>query len=272
MFSDAPLLANPRATNKLSIVHVVVVMGAVLLVALLGASFMAHRSHISVAALRPAFWLFDATWRVMAIVMVLVFATMACQGGARGMGLKTGWAIGRGILIGLGAIAIAWPLVFLGSGISVMVEKAVFHHNAPQNSLLKAAQHHPSPVVLALMVLSLCVLAPISEELFFRGLLQSYLSQLLANLRRYFVAPQTPAPMSPPAAIEPADRWGAIFMSSAVFAFAHGEPSAFVALFLLGVALGYVYERTGNLWTDITMHSAFNGVSLVATLTLHLGH
>ena len=221
--------------------------------------------------MQPAFWLVDSTWRLITIILVLAFAAKACQGGIDGVGMKSGGAIGRGILIGLGAIAVTWPLVFLGDGISVVVEKELWHRNAPENSLLKAVQHHPSPEILVLMTFSLCVLTPLSEELFFRGLVQSYLAQVLANLRGHLVLPQSAMESdgkSPQSAIRPADRWGAIFISSAFFALAHAEPSAFVALFLLGLALGYVYERTGNLWTDITMHSVFNGVSLFATLAL----
>ena len=271
VFSDAPLLIRPRDPNKFSIVHVVVVIAAVFLIGVLGAPFLSHRSHISVVAMQPAFWLLDSTWRLITIALVLTFAATACQGGIQGVGMKSGGSVWRGILIGLGAIAVAWPLVFLGDVISVTVEKALWHRNAPQNSLLKAVQHHPAPEILALMTFSLCVLAPLSEELFFRGLVQSYLAQVLANIRGHFVVPQSAGKFgekSRPTAIAPADRWGAIFISSAFFALAHAEPSAFVALFLLGVALGYVYERTGNLWTDITMHSVFNGVSLFATLAL----
>ena len=29
-------------------------------------------------------------------------------------------------------------------------------------------------------------------------------------------------------------------------------------IFLLALCLGYAYERTGNLWTTITMHALFN--------------
>jgi membrane protease YdiL (CAAX protease family) len=271
VFSDEPLLLRPRTPNKFSILHVLAVIAAVFLVGALGGGFIPDRSHISAAALHPAFWLVDSTWRVVAIFIVLAFAARVCQGGIDGVGMKSGGAIGRGILIGLGSIAVTWPLVFVGDGISVVVEKVLWHRIAPQNSLLKAVRHHPSPQVLALMAFSLCILAPLSEELFFRGLVQSYLVQVLAKLRSRFVGPRPAAgagtkPLR--VAISPADRWGGIFMSSLFFALAHGEPSAFVALFMLGLALGYVYERTGNLWTDMTMHSVFNGVSFFATLAL----
>jgi membrane protease YdiL (CAAX protease family) len=39
-----------------------------------------------------------------------------------------------------------------------------------------------------------------------------------------------------------------------------------VPLFLLSMCLGYIYQRTGNLWATITIHAAFNGVSVFAQL------
>jgi len=40
-------------------------------------------------------------------------------------------------------------------------------------------------------------------------------------------------------------------------------------IFFLGVCLGYVYERTGNLWATITMHAMFNLTSIY--LFVHYG-
>jgi len=37
-------------------------------------------------------------------------------------------------------------------------------------------------------------------------------------------------------------------------------------LFLLSICFGYVYERTGNLWSSMVIHAAFNGTSLLFAL------
>ena len=39
-------------------------------------------------------------------------------------------------------------------------------------------------------------------------------------------------------------------------------------IFVLSCFLGYAYERTGNLWTCIVIHAAFNGFSTLVYLTL----
>jgi len=42
------------------------------------------------------------------------------------------------------------------------------------------------------------------------------------------------------------------------------------AIFCLAIGLGYAYERTGNLWTCITIHCLFNSVStFIYLLTTH---
>jgi membrane protease YdiL (CAAX protease family) len=57
-------------------------------------------------------------------------------------------------------------------------------------------------------------------------------------------------------------RWIAIMLAGAAFAAMHGLDAAPI-IFVLALGLGYVYERTGNLWTAIVLHACFNGVQLV---------
>jgi membrane protease YdiL (CAAX protease family) len=39
-------------------------------------------------------------------------------------------------------------------------------------------------------------------------------------------------------------------------------------IFVLSCFLGYAYERTGKLWTSITIHAAFNALSTIVYLNL----
>jgi membrane protease YdiL (CAAX protease family) len=91
----------------------------------------------------------------------------------------------------------------------------------------------------ALLTLLAVVLAPLFEELFFRGF-------LFRGLARSWGWPI-----------------GAV-VSGAVFGAVHQQLTVFVPLFALGVALAWVYQRTGSLWTAITLHAVFNGLSVVA--------
>ena len=98
--------------------------------------------------------------------------------------------------------------------------------------------------LLPLIVVSAVVLAPVFEELIFRGCIQSSMKLML---KRHGL---TGAML-------------AIAVSSVIFALVHGEWWMMPPLFILSVGLGYAYERTGKLWVPIAVHAAFNAVSLI---------
>jgi hypothetical protein len=58
-------------------------------------------------------------------------------------------------------------------------------------------------------------------------------------------------------------RWAAVITTSAIFAAIHVEPAFLAPLFVLALGLGYVYERTGNLWVTITAHALFNTAQIM---------
>ena len=82
------------------------------------------------------------------------------------------------------------------------------------------------------------LLAPLFEELFFRGFLYKGLLHSLG-------------------------WWPAALGSAAIFSLAHLQMTVFVPIFALGLGLAWVYERTGSLWTSITMHAVFNGFAVL---------
>ena len=49
-----------------------------------------------------------------------------------------------------------------------------------------------------------------------------------------------------------------------IFGLAHLQLDVFVPLFALGFALAWVYQRTGSIWTSITLHAVFNCISVLA--------
>jgi hypothetical protein len=90
----------------------------------------------------------------------------------------------------------------------------------------------------ALFVVIAVIFAPLFEELFFRGF-------VFRGLRTSW------------------GWWPAALGSAAVFGAAHLQLTVFVPIFALGVALAWVYERTGSLWTSIAMHAVFNGLAVL---------
>jgi membrane protease YdiL (CAAX protease family) len=91
------------------------------------------------------------------------------------------------------------------------------------------------PVIVILLWIGAGVLAPIGEELFFRGMLQTF------------------------AAGRSRKTWLGIIVASTAFAMVHfTQPETLPALFVLGLILGVVYELTGSLIPPIAIHALFN--------------
>ncbi|MFW6218125.1 MAG: CPBP family intramembrane glutamic endopeptidase, partial [Verrucomicrobiota bacterium] len=94
------------------------------------------------------------------------------------------------------------------------------------------------PLAIVLLVLLAVVMAPIIEEIIFRGCLYRFLKSQTTLL---------------PAQI----------LSGAFFALVHGNLLSFVPLVLVGVLLARIYEASGNILTAMFFHAAFNGFSLL---------
>lgn len=56
--------------------------------------------------------------------------------------------------------------------------------------------------------------------------------------------------------------WGALLLSSVLFAVVHGEPLFFAPLIGLGFIFAYSYEKTSSLWVPIALHSFNNTLTL----------
>lgn len=80
------------------------------------------------------------------------------------------------------------------------------------------------------------VVAPIVEEIFFRGYL-------------YTVAKRF------------SDRFFAAIISSLIFALMHGSIHAVIPLFVLAMIMALLFEMTGSLWAPIALHMLFNGIT-----------
>jgi len=167
------------------------------------------------------------------------------HGITRGMGLTPRrWFVDsvRGVL----ALLAVYP-VCVGLGLL-----AAYLVPAPMQKLHPMLQLLQGPAVSAgwkwLVVATACLVAPVVEEVLYRGFLQT-------ALRRYFRG-----------------RWPAILIASALFAAVHVNPQTgdhlgdALPLFALAVALGYNYERTGRLHASILIHVLFNTVGVITVL------
>lgn len=91
----------------------------------------------------------------------------------------------------------------------------------------------------AMFILVAVVMAPLFEEIVFRG----FLFRGLANSWGWM--------------------WGAL-ASAAIFGGAHLQLDIFLPLAALGFVLAWAYHRTGSLWTCVTMHAIFNLIAVAA--------
>ncbi len=87
--------------------------------------------------------------------------------------------------------------------------------------------------------ITVCILAPIIEEILFRGI-------LLRGLLQKGISPII-----------------AIFLSSFLFGLAHMNPWQFLGAGLLGAVFGYVYYRTKSLWICMFLHALNNTISFI---------
>ncbi len=106
---------------------------------------------------------------------------------------------------------------------------------ADLQAILKALDGTTMGVVLK--VVAVVILAPLIEELLFRGYLQTALTEKV-NVHI------------------------AIWASAFIFSIVHLQPTAIPALMVLGAAFGYIYHRTGSLKTCILLHMVNNGLAL----------
>ena len=101
----------------------------------------------------------------------------------------------------------------------------------------QAAAVTPDPALFLPMLLQSALLAPICEELFFRGYLMG--------------------------AFAKAGRGRAMAAAALLFAAAHGVDAAFLPRFLLGCLLGGMARRTGSILAPMLMHGCYNAAVLL---------
>jgi len=169
--------------------------------------------------------------------------------------------------------------VKLGAWAALLVLPPVFLVSAMLNTLIK--YEHPvldiigaSPTAWSLAVLAITTVlwTPFFEEFTFRVLLQGGAEQVS---RRLNLSPSQLAEANEKSgdvvSVEELSLypWWPVFMCSGTFALLHlGQGAAAVPLFLLAMALGYLYRQTGRLGPSVIVHLILNGITIaIATFS-----
>ena len=140
---------------------------------------------------------------------------------------------------GIGGYMVALPLVLIVS----LINQQIWHGQGGSNPILSLALKAQDQVALTIFFLTASVMAPLYEEIMFRGF-------LLPSLTRYLPV------------------WGSIVLSGFLFAIAHLSLSEVLPLMTLGIILGFVYTKSKNLLAPMLLHSLWNSGTLISLFVL----
>jgi membrane protease YdiL (CAAX protease family) len=199
---------------------------------------------------------FSTVPHLTAFVAMLSFDVMAYGGSLTGLGLSLRQSR-RGLAVGVTYAVVFVPLVFGGMIVTEFVYQALAYEHPREHDLLRLLGESAEPWVRVVLAVGATVVAPLAEELLFRGHLQTILRRTLRWLARS-TNPSEPA--------QAWVAWGAIVLASLLFASVH-ERWSWPPIFLLSLCLGWSYERTGNLWVPVGVHAAFNTFSTLMFLS-----
>lgn len=146
--------------------------------------------------------------------------------------------------------AISWFVPMYGAGQAANIAVMAISFFIVQNR--SAVEDTLTPIVssgtgrgawyLAFLFIQMAVLAPVFEEYWFRGVIQSSLA--------------------------PYGNGFAILVSSLCFGMAHGNIHQFCYTAIVGICLGYVRYATGSLVPTMIMHAIFNSIAGIAIVAV----
>ncbi len=196
-------------------------------------------------------------------------------------------------------------LTFLGIYLPMIALQAALVHGLEwkyDHPLIKSVTETKDLLLFTLAGLAAAVVAPLFEELVFRGLLQGWLEKLFAGratgeqivtggrddfdvpvfdaeaaAELHAAEPKPTADFNPSASHHSPSKsnllavthglngyeWLAVILSTLVFSLLHySHGPAWIPLLIFGAALGFVYQRTHRLWPGIFAHMLLNGVTM----------
>jgi uncharacterized protein len=173
---------------------------------------------------------------VVTILLTLLWVRLRYPGHTRrlfGPARPSAASLGEGIVVG--------GVAFLGAnvGLSVLIEAILERTGGELPPVQQELQAALADSVLGpLVMVSVIVLAPLAEELLFRGV-------LFTGLRRMVPV------------------WAAIALSALGFALTHVEWLAIVVITPVGALFAWAYQRRGTLAVPIVAHATFNLINVI---------
>ncbi|QOR34805.1 CPBP family intramembrane metalloprotease [Clostridium sp. 'deep sea'] len=122
-----------------------------------------------------------------------------------------------------------------------------FLHIFPlSDKLIRLAEHYDSNSSLVTIILRLILIAPITEELIYRGIFVNGLSKLYSKKTTFI-------------------------LTAVLFAISHGTAHQIALAFITGIFLAWLYLKTESLLLTIGVHMAMNGLlPFISLLGIHI--
>ena len=179
-------------------------------------------------------------------IIITLLAVMGRTSGQRRSLLSIRRPDRRSIAIGVGAWAAAYVAAVAAyavldpiTGIGVEDLRRLLMSVGADNGRL----HEASAALVVIILLRMLVLSPIAEELIFRGALYTWLRTRL------------PA-------------WATILITALGFALVHQSPLFLPLALLVGLAAGWIREKTGTVVVPMAVHALQSGAIVVLSLVL----
>ena len=152
--------------------------------------------------------------------------------------------LGKGILSGLGLFVVNTSLgaLMVGAFTAVLGSETTTQIVLGERSGVELFLRSGDPNLIKGVIFLVTISAPISEELFFRG--------LLLDSMREIVGPS----------------W-ATFTAALVFALLHFYVVQFIPVLAAGILLGVMFLRSGNIYRPMIAHSTANALALAALIS-----
>ncbi|MBW8039524.1 MAG: CPBP family intramembrane metalloprotease [Planctomycetes bacterium] len=188
---------------------------------------------------------------VITVILFMVRASFARR--LKGFGLNIR-SIHKDFFAAFVNLLAVWPLIMAAITLTMLIGKYVFgpEYQISQHEQLELITAYPRWQLRILVFIVAVVMAPVLEEMIFRGLFQTV-------IRSFFESRDSKLKIQ-------SRVWLSIFISAGLFSMVHGNVQHWPALFLLGVCLGYAYEKSGSLFRPIFIHTFFNAITIILVM------
>lgn len=183
---------------------------------------------------------------VVTMAAMMFLAHVHFARGLKGFGLNIRTIL-KDFFMAIVNLLATWPIMMAAITLTLFFAKLISgqDYEMQQHQQLEMITEYPQLSLRIMIVFLAVVIAPLLEEMLFRGFIQTTMRSFF-NIRN--------------------SAWPAIAASSVFFAIMHANPGHWPALFVLGVCLGYSYEKSGSLFRPIFIHLFFNASSVAIAL------